>query len=196
MSKAIFIYIVLLLLYSNCSGQTKTLPKNLFNEEFNWSIVIPENFNDVSPTDWERIQNKGADAIENIYGEELINQAKTIFVFKNADFNYLESNYQPFDVEVDGDYLESCKIVNEILYETFIGQMPNAIIDSSSSVEKISGLEFQTFKVKVDYPNGMIMHLLMYSRLFDNKEFTVNITYVDEEQGQKMVNAWKNSKFE
>ncbi|MFK7796997.1 MAG: hypothetical protein AB8E82_06055 [Aureispira sp.] len=196
MRQTIFSFIILSILLTSCNGQIKTDPKKLYNEDFKWTIVIPENFNIVSPDDWAKMQNKGADAIENTYGEEVINQAKTIFVFKNADFNYLESNYQPFDTEVDGDYLESCKNVNEILYETFKTQMPNAVIDSSRSVEKISGLDFQTFKMKIDFPNGMIMHSLMYSRLFDKNEFSVNIMYVDDKQGEKMLNAWTNSRFE
>lgn len=196
MKKIILTSFILLLLFSGCNSQTKSAPKKLYNEDFKWSIIIPENFNNVSPAEWGKMQNKGAEAIENTYGEEVENQSKTIFVFKNADFNYLESNYQPFDVNVDGDHLESCKMVNEILYETFVTQMPNAVIDSVSTVEKISGLEFQTFKMKIDFPNGMTMRSLMYSRLFDAKEFSVNIMYVDEKQGEKMIKAWTNSKFE
>lgn len=196
MRQTFFTFLILSLLLTSCKGQTKTDPKILYNEDFKWTIVIPENFINVSPSDWAKMQNKGADAIESTYGEEVINQSKTIFVFKNADFNYLESNYQPFDIEVDGDYLESCKNVNEILYETFKTQMPNAIIDSTRTVEKISGLDFQAFKMKIDFPNGMTMHSFMYSRLFDKKEFSVNIMYVDNKQGEKMINAWRNSKFE
>ena len=188
--------IILLLLFSSCNSQTKSDPKTLYNEDFKWTIVIPENFNSVSPSDWEKMQNKGADAIEDTYGAEVENRAKTIFVFKNAEFNYLESNYQPFDVKVDGDYLESCKNVNEIIYETFKTQMPKASLDSSSGVEEIGGLVFQTFKLKIDFPTGMTMHSFMYSRLFDKKEFSVNISYVDDKQGEKMVKAWTNSKFE
>lgn len=184
-----------LLLLTSCTGQTKTEPKTLYNEDFKWTITIPENFINVSPQEWAKIQNKGLDAIENTYGEDVINQAKIIFVFKNADFNYMESNYQPFDVEVDGDYLESCIGVNEILFETFKTQMPNAKIDSISSVETISNLDFQTFKMKIDFPNGMTMHSQLYSRLFDKKEFSVNIMYVDEKQGKKMIEAWTKSKF-
>jgi len=196
MRNVIFSHLVLLLLLSGCDGQTKIDPQKIYNDEFKWSIVIPENFTNVSPADLEKLQNKGADAIENTYGEEVVNQAKKIFAFKNADFNYLESNYQPFDIEVDGDYLESCKNVNEIYYETFKTQMPDAVIDSSTGVEKISGLDFQTFKVKINLQNGMTMHALMYSRLFDKKEFSVNIFYVDDKQGEKMISAWTNSKFE
>src|SRR5690606_1788507 len=145
--------------------------------------------------EWAKMQNKGADAIEKTYNEEVVNQAKTIFVFKSDQLNYFESNYQPFDTAIDGDYLESCKNVNNMLYETFITQMPDIKIDSTSTVEKIDNLEFQTFKMKIEYPNKMTMNVLMFSRLFDKKEFTVNIMYVDKKKGEQMLDSWKKSKF-
>ncbi|MBX2969032.1 MAG: hypothetical protein KF803_06655 [Cyclobacteriaceae bacterium] len=179
-----------------CTGQAKTKPETLYNEDFKWTITIPENFINVSPQEWAKMQDKGLDAVEKTFGEEVVNQSKVIFVFKNADFNYLEANYQLFNVETDGDYLESCKAVNEILFETFKTQMPNAKIDSISSIEKISNLDFQTFKMKIYFPNGMTMHSIMYSRLFEDREFSVNIMYVDERQGKRMIEAWTKSTFE
>ncbi len=87
------------------------------------------------------------------------------------------------------------KNVNNILYETFKAQMQDIKIDTSRAVEKIDNLEFQTFKMKIAYPNKMVLNLIMYSRLFDKKEFTVNIMYVDNKMGQLMMDAWKKSKF-
>lgn len=49
--------------------------------------------------------------------------------------------------------------------------------------------------MKIEYPNKMVMNLLNYSRLFDKKELTVNIIYVDNKEGQLMIDAWKKSKF-
>lgn len=181
---------------SACTGQTKAKPETLYNEDFKWTITIPKDFVNVAPLEWKKLHDKGIDAVEDTYEEEVMDEAKIIFVFKNADYNYLESNYQPFHVEVDGNYLEVVKSVNEIIFETFKAQIPNAKIDSVSTVEKISNLDFQTFKVKIDYPNGMTMHSLLYTRLFGEKEFSVNIIYVDEKQGEKMIKAWTESKFE
>lgn len=126
----------LIIICQSCNGQT-TPKKEIYNKDFNWTITIPENFESVSAEEWEKMQNKGADAIEKTYNEEIVNQAKVIFVFKRGQLNYFESNYQPFDTAIDGDYLESCKNVNNILYETFVTQIPGIKIDSISIVEKL-----------------------------------------------------------
>ena len=189
-----YLIVCFTIIIQSCNGQN-TSKQEIYNKDFKWTITIPENFQNVSKEEWSKMQNKGEEAIENTYGEEIINQSKTIFVFKSDQFNYFESNYQPFDVAIDGDYLESCKNVNNIIFETFKTQMPGIKIDSTSSVEKIDNLNFQIFKLKVEYPNKMILNLMMYSRLFDKKEFSVNIMYVDNEKGQQMLDSWKKSKF-
>lgn len=39
--------------------------------------------------------------MEQTAGGKIVNQAKTIFVFRQDQFDYLESNYQPFDTAKD-----------------------------------------------------------------------------------------------
>lgn len=194
MNKLKYFLIGLTIIFQSCNGQTAP-KKEIYNKDFNWTITIPENFENVSTEEWAKMQNKGADAIEKTYNEEVVNQAKTIFVFKSDQLNYFESNYQPFDTAIDGDYLESCKNINNILYETFMTQMPGIKIDSTATVEKIDNIEFQTFKMKIEYPNKMVLNAILYSRLFDKKEFSVNIMYVDNKKGEQMLDSWKKSKF-
>ena len=188
--------IIIFLGFNSCKSQTESNPKIIHNKDFNWTITIPENFNSINENEWNKTQQKGKDAIEKTFGEEIINQATTIFTFKNGQFNNFEANYQPYDIEIDGNYLETYNDVNEILYQTFETQIPQAKLDSISSTQKISGLEFQRFDVIVDFPNGMKMKTIGFSRLFDKKEFTVNITAVDERIGKQMLDAFLNSKFE
>jgi len=194
MNKINYLLICLSILIQSCNGQA-TPKKEIYNKDFNWTITIPENFENVSTEQWAKMQNKGAEAIEKTYDEKITNRAKTIFVFKSDEMNYFESNYQPFDTIIDGNYVESCKNVNNILYETFKTQMPDIKIDTTTTLEKIDNLEFQTLKMKVEYPNKMVLNLLMYSRLFDKREFTVNIMYVDNLKGIQMLDSWKKSKF-
>ena len=184
----------LIIIFQSCNGQKKE-KQEIHNKDFNWTITIPENFENVSSADWAKMQDKGADVIEKTFEGEVINQSKTIFVFKSDQLNYFESNHQPFDPSVDGDYSESCKAVDEVLYETFKAQMPGVKIDTTRTLEKIDNLEFQTLTMKMEYPNKMVLNLLMFSRLFDKREFTVNIMYVDKLKGQQMLDSWRQSKF-
>jgi hypothetical protein len=194
MNKLKYILIFFVIAIQSCNSQ-KSEDNKVYNKDFNWTISIPENFKKVNAEEWLKLQNKGLDALEKTTGEEVVNQTKTIFVFKSDQLHYLEANYQPFDVAQDGNYLESCKKVNDVLIETLKNQIPDAKIERITSSEKIDGLVFQTFTVKVEFPNKMVMTMCMYSRLFGKKEFAVNITYVDKLKGEKMLKCWRNSTF-
>lgn len=170
--------------------------KEVYNADFKWTITIPEGFENVDAEEWARMQGKGSEALENATGQEIVNLAKDIFVVQSGRSNYLEANYQPFDEAVDGSYAEANKAVNGLLYETFISQMPGIKIDSATTTETISGLKFKAMKMKIIYPNNATMFFEMHSRLFDKREFTVNIIYVDEKKGDQMRDAWTKSKFD
>lgn len=178
------------------NGYSQTNPKKeIFNKDFKWSITVPENFETISPEDWKKMQNKGEKALEDTFDQDIINNAKTIFVFSSGQGNVLEANYQPFDTAVDGDFLESWKFVNDALYETFKTQMPKTKITRKDSVEKIDNLEFHVHTMEVQMLNKLTFTTIMYSRLFGKREFTLNIMYINKEKGKMMLDAWKNSKF-
>src|SRR5882724_2356565 len=178
MKPVLIFTVALVVILAGCKAPS---PKRLIhNKEFDWTITIPANFDTLSPEQRARMQKKGTDAIEKTYDGKVENNAKTIFVFQNDQFNYFESNYQPFNTEKDGNYIEAFRSVNNVLYHTFEVQMPDAKLDSASSQETISGLTFQVFKISIGLPNKMTLEFLMYSRLFDKKEFTVNIMTLDK----------------
>jgi len=196
MIKIILNSIILLLLFSSCNSETKSDIKALKIEEFNWTVNIPEDFEPMNQEEWNKTVKKGIDAIENTFELEIDNQAVTIFIYKNGQFNNFEANWQPFDIEIDGNYLETYSEVNDMIYQTFEIQIPDAKLDSISSIQKVNGLEFQRFDISIDFPNGIKMKIIGFSRLFGKKEFTMNMTSVDDEIGQKMLDAFLNSKFE
>jgi hypothetical protein len=142
-----------------------------------------------------KMQNRGADAIKKTYGAEVANRTTTIFAFKNDQFNYFEANYQPFDTATDGNFLESVREVNKLLFGTFEAQMPGAKLDSVSSKETIDGKVFHVFRTTITIPGKIVMESLMYSRLFGNKEFTVAIFTVDKDKQKILLNALKSTKF-
>lgn len=188
----IYLLTVLSLIFHSSNGQ-ETPKKELFNKEFNWTITIPENFENVSPEYLEELENKGLEAIEETYGDTPINKSTVIFAFRNKQ-NYFEANHQPFDVEVDGNYNEVWQEVNQILYNTFRAKIPTAKIDTTISNEIIDKLKFKKFEMKIKYQN-QVMTYTMYNRLFGKKELTVNMVYSDKLKGQKMLESWRKSKF-
>lgn len=182
--------------WASCKGQSKTEKNTIYNKDFKWTIHIPSGFDTVGAEKWAKMQDRGADAIEKTYDAKVENNAKIIFVFQKDQLNYFESNYQPFDTAIDGNYLESFKEVNQMLYGTFKAQMQGTQLDSSSSTQTISGLTFQTFKVAITFPNKMVMNCQIFSRLFGKKEFTVNIMTVDKQKEKELLDSWLNSKFD
>lgn len=169
--------------------------KEYFFKPLKWKIVIPEGTKTVSNEEWNKLEEKGAAAIEKTYGEKIENTAKTIFVVKYDERNYLEANQQPYDSITDPDYPAYFRSVNEVLYTTFKEQIPTATIDTASTEELIDGLTFQKFRISISLPNNMVIRIFMFSRPFGNKEFTLNMMFVDEEKGMMMMSAWKKSSF-
>jgi len=169
--------------------------REFYNQQFNWKITIPTGFDSVPPAVWEMMQNRGANAIEKTYDAKVENRAQTIFAFRTDMFNYFAANYQPFDTATDGNYEETFKAVNDVLYGTFEAQLPGAKLDSASSVETIGGLQFHTFKTIITIPGKVVIEMLMYSRLFGKYEFTVNIMTTDKEKQQALLKAWRGSTF-
>jgi hypothetical protein len=179
------------------SGFSQALNPTHTYKEFGWTITIPSEFEAVNEAEWATIEDRGVKAIEETHGEQLIDQTTTLFAYRNNQFNVFESNNQPFDENVDGNWVASCKEVNDIVFQTFQAQMPNIPIDSTSSVETIAGRKFQTFMIKASLPNGIQLKSLMFSSLFPNlkKELTVSITSVDDVQFEKMLRAFRTSRF-
>lgn len=190
----VYLLLFLLTILQACNSQT-TPKKEIHNKDFNWTITIPEDFESISAADWEKLQKKGEKAMEDTFEQDIVNQAKTIFVFRNGQSNLLESNYQPFDPSIDGNYLESWKNVNEMVYQTFKAQLPDAKITRKNSIEKIDKLDFNVHTMEIEMPNKMILTSLMFSRLFGKREFTVNIMFIESAKGKLMLDAWRNSKF-
>lgn len=169
--------------------------QEFYSQDFGWRIKIPANFTIVPTENQTDLQNKGTKIVENTYGTEIVNQAKTLFMYQRGYMNYIEGNYQPFDTTEN--YLEQCKAVNDIVFETFKTQMPGSTIDSAYYRQTVGGLEFYVFKVDIHFPNSTIVfHGRMFSRPFKDRELAVNIMYVDEKIGKELLDAWLSSRFE
>lgn len=184
-----------ILLFIGCDNIQPQKEKDIYFERFKWTIKFSDNLESVSKKDWAKLQQKGSDAIENTYGEEIENNVSIIFVFRKGKTNYIESNYQPFDEEIDGNHKETIDAINDIMIETFKTNIPGLKYEENRTTRSIDGLVFQEFKLKLIYPNDVVLYSYMFSRLFDDQELTVNIMYTDKDFGEEMLKAFTASKF-
>ena len=191
--KSIFSILFFIFTFSTLYSQNSD--SEFYSPDFKWKIQIPQGFEKVNHDEWAKMQGKGEQALEKTTGQDVVNNSKTIFVVKSGNFNYLETNSQPFDTKTDGNYEEINKAVNDIVYKAFKENMPNATITNTRTKEKINNLIFHKNSFKILLPNNMTMEMIMFSRLFGKKEFTLNVMFMDSKKGEEMLNAWKNSTF-
>lgn len=179
----------------SCKEQAKSKPRVIVNKDFHWTIEIPDGFEPVPEEQWTKMQNRGADLIEKTYDTKLEISTTILFVYRSGKLNHFEANYQPLDTATDGAHVEVFSDGADLLYGTFEAQMPDATLDSTISQETIDGKVFQKFHVTIEVADKVVMEYLMYSRLFGNKDLTINIMTTDKRKQEALLKAWRNSKF-
>jgi len=194
MKKALQTIPILLIVMQLCKAQDTT-KRIYYSKDFKWKIEIPANFDTVSVVEWAKMKNKGSQAVEKTYNQKVIDQTKTLIVFKSTGYNYFEANTQLFDTKKDGSYAASCKSVDDILYTTLKTQAPNATLDSISVKTNIGGLDFNTFIMQMKIGDNVAFSIYSFSRLFGNREFSANIMFMNSGMGDVMLDAWKKSTF-
>lgn len=166
-----------------------------YSKKFKWSIMLPEGLQVMTEEESKKMKARGEKAIEDTYQEDIEDRTTPLFMARLDKLQYMEANYQPFNEKKDGPYAESCEAVYAVLLETFQAQIPDAVITTSQGVKRISGLDFYEYRMVIELPNKIKMHLFMYSRLINKCDFTFNLLYVDEQKGELMKKAFLESTF-
>jgi hypothetical protein len=171
------------------------LTQEFYVENFKWKITIPENMKTENPEKWKKSNEVGVQMVEDTYNEKVEDNTIPICIFTNGGLNVFEAKYQTYNPEVDGSPSELTKTIYKMIYTTLVTQIPNAVVDTLTTIQKIDNLDFNLLKMDITYQKKKILNISMYSRLFENQMFVFTITYQDEEIGEKMLAAWKNSTF-
>lgn len=164
-----------------------------------WTIELPKGYSLISEEEGQRVQDKGVKMIEATYDtdlEDVLEPTTTLFMLKNGPTNYMEANLQAFDPAKDGDFNEVNREVSGIILQTFKDQMPKAAkVEMSVSNEVVGGKKFFVAHYIIMLPGSIKLDMFMYSRLFAKKNLTINIMYLDNEQGKILMNSLRSSVF-
>ncbi len=178
------------------SCKTKTNVKEYTATEVGWTISIPEDFTMLDSAQILALNTKGSDAIQKTY-DTLIDMSatKTLMSIKKGDYNFLTATITPYNEQQDGNWEETNEALKAVLVETFASQAPDLKVDTSSGIEKIGGLDFRFYEMNLDYPNGMKITVLIYSRLHNGYDFGISLTYNDKSSGDRLKEIVKTSRF-
>ena len=174
-----------------------TVKNNLYtSEEIGWSIEIPENWTVIDKEKAKANVEKGYKVIEEtIEGEIDYSELKNLIGFKKNQFNIFQSTSEPVVEEYEGEWEVNNELLKGIIYNTYLNQGIKSDT-SATTIEKINGLDFKKYSFTIYSPNGeVIIEQIVYSKLINGYDFSVNINYNNEEDKDVMMNAWKNSRF-
>ena len=186
--------LLIIIIFSTSKSSCQDL-KQLYSEEFNWRMNVPEGFTTVTKEKSAELDAKGKIALEKTLGQTIENNSIDIFRVQLDKQNYFQANYQPHDEKLNPDYLGNLSLLHKTIYQTFITQIPGVEIDSSTTTEYISKIKFVTYKMSMNIQNKATLNMYMFSSLFGKKDLTVSIVFLNEKAGRELLEAWRKSTF-
>ena len=166
------------------------------SQEIGWTIEIPEGWSVIEKEQAQQTTEKGLKALEEtVEGDIDYSGLKNLIAFEKNKFNIFQSTSEPFELEYEGEWEVNSKALKEIIYETYTDQGMNPD-STATTIEKIDGLNFQTYAFTIRSRNGeVILKQMMFSRLINGYDFGVNLNYNNDEDRDELLKAFRNSKF-
>jgi len=167
-----------------------------FFKEVGWSIILPADFNLVDASDDAARNERGKKAMEkanNVIAD--ISQTRTLISATKNTYNYFNATITPFNPKEDGDYKFVNQQVKDIAYKTLFQKMPDAKIDSSTSIITIDGLVFDKYQLTIAIKNKVLFNMLLLTKFYKGFDFGITYLYLDEKTKDEMETMLQNSKF-
>lgn len=205
MNKTIFILTIgILTILTSCGKADPNknvdegkVEKNTYTSaEIGWTIEIPKDWTVVDKEKKQAANEKGLKAIEETIESNVdYSRLKNLIGFQKNQFNIFQSTSEPFELEYEGEWEENNSKLKKILFATYKNQGIKAD-SSTTSIEKIDGLDFHTYSFTIYSPKGaVILKQLLYSRLINGYDFGVNLNYNNDKDRDELLRVFRDSKF-
>ena len=149
-------------------GLTQDKPTTLTFKEFGWTISIPGGYKKME-TDQEDM----------------------LFAFETDQAHNIQAYWEAFDEKTDGKYVDALRSAKNGVNDLVNEQLPGSGTMSESEIT-ISGKTFTVFTTKVTLDATFSVYTVTYARVFGKKALSINVTYAEDSEGQKMIEAVKN----
>ncbi len=166
------------------------------NQEIGWTIKIPKGWSVVAKDKVEEFEQKGSKAMGEVADIEGTSKGlRHLISFQKNSHNIFMSTSEPFKIEYEGEWEKSNEALKNLMLSAF-KQQGIRVVASQTKTEKIDELDFITYNFTIYGPKGnVILKQDIYSRYINGFDVGVNINYNNESYKNKMMQAWKQSKF-
>jgi hypothetical protein len=190
-------WILLLVLFLVKTSYGQETEKKYSFREIGWTIILPEGFKTADSIEIEKVNEKGMKLVEESSGISMgMKELRTLIAANKDAYNYFNSTIRKFNPAEEGNYDSSTKIVKEVIFKTFVDNMPGAKLDSSTSIATIDEVVFDKFKVRIIVAENIELNMVLLSKLYKGYDFGISYLYIDELNRNQIESMLNKSKFE
>jgi hypothetical protein len=172
-------------------------PVVYYFSEIGLTLYIPSEFKVLDAAKNEALNQKGQKAMEDASHVKVdVSATKTLIAARKSEKDYFNVTLTPFDPKKDGPIEESDDKVKNILFETFHNKIPNAKIDTASSVKIVGGKSFDEFRLKILIDQNTTMYMYLLSKLYKGYELAITYLYTDEPTKKQLAFTLDSFKFD
>jgi hypothetical protein len=161
-----------------------------------WNFKMPEGWSLVTLKETAQRQEKGKKMIQETFNQQVeMDPVVQLISMKMNDRNIMEANRMTYDTTLETNKEEVTTSVFQLLKMTYTQK--GIKYQALTGAEKIDGIMFDTYSVKVFDPTGkkVVLKQELFSTLIKDQVFTITVSYNKEEEGTNMLEAVRASKF-
>jgi len=161
-------------------------------EEIGWSTEYPETW---KITKKESLEHQTAKRdVESEVDEAKSTTIKRLLAYQKDFNNNFQSTIEPFKGKSEAEYNHAKKNLREMSYTKYYDA--GIRVDTAASQLKIGNITFDCFQINLFDKNAKAYaHQLLYSAIIKDYYFSAIIAYDNDRDKDKMLNAFKKSKF-
>lgn len=171
--------------------------KTFFFKNVNWELTLPADFKINDSVRNTEMQNRGVQYIEKANDLSVgdLSDLKTLVSAFKGRFEYFNSTIRKYDRNTEGNYDSAGTVLNKVLYKTFSNEMPDAVMDTSTSKVSLDGLVFKKFQLSVTVRQKKLFTMVVLSKLYKGLDFGISYLYMYPETKNEIEQMLQLSKF-
>lgn len=186
----IILFSIVTVVIIGCSKENKT-----FNvTEIGWSVGLIDGWKIESSRNLNKDLQEGIEIIKksgvnpNINGEEI-----SLITLRKNTISKFQVTIIPFKESYKNEWNDKYPLIKNHIYNIFIAQ--GVKVDSTSSKEKIDGVDFEIFNMKIYQNDRQVMEQNMYRTYLNGYDFIINMTNDKPLYKKQMLRTLRKSKF-